>query len=147
MYQDFVEMLCALSDEGAEYLIVGAYALGAHGHPRATGDLDIWVRPSAENAPRVRRAIEIFGMPVDHIAVRELALTGLVLQFGFPPERIDIMTSVSGVTFDEAWPRRILVKIEGREHPVIGKDDFIRNKRASGRPKDLIDVHEIAKKP
>ena len=146
MNRDFVEMLCALSDEGAEYLIVGAFALGAHGHPRATGDLDIWVRASSENAPRVRRAIEVFGMPVDKIALRELALPGLVLQFGFPPERIDIMTSVSGVTFDQAWPRRVLVEIEGRPHPVIGEDDFVRNKRAAGRPQDLVDVDVLTKK-
>src|SRR5205823_14479470 len=103
MNRDFVEMLCALSETGAEFIIVGAYALAAHGHPRATGDLDIWVRASADNAPRVRRAIEVFGMPVETIAVEELAAPGLVLQFGFPPERIDVMTSVSGLMFDEAW--------------------------------------------
>ena len=146
MNRDFVEMLSALHDEGAEYLIVGAYALGALGHPRATGDLDIWVRASPENAPRVRRAIEVFGMPVERISVQELAAPGLVLQFGFPPERIDIMTSVSGVTFDEAWPRRIFITLGSKQHPVIGKDDFIRNKRALARPKDLLDVHEITKK-
>ncbi|HEY6141093.1 MAG TPA: hypothetical protein VI670_25330 [Thermoanaerobaculia bacterium] len=146
MNRNFVEMLCALSDAGAEYLVVGAYALAAHGHPRATDDLDIWVRASAENAPRVRRAIEVFGMPVEKISVEELAATGLVLQFGFPPERIDLMTSVNGVLFDEAWPRRITVNVEGREHPVIGKEDFIRNKRAAGRPQDLIDANVIAKK-
>lgn len=86
-------------------------------------------------------------MPVDQITVNELASVGLVLQFGFAPQRIDVMTSVSGVTFDEAWPRRIYVDIEGKQHPVIGKDDFIRNKRAAARPQDLIDADVIAKKP
>lgn len=145
MNRNFVEMLSALSDADADYLIVGAYALAAHGRPRATDDLDIWVRASPENALRVRRAIDYFGMPVENISVDELAKPGLVLQFGFAPQRIDIMTSVSGVTFDEAWPRRIIVDIEGKQHPVIGKDDFIRNKRSAGRPKDLLDVHEISK--
>jgi len=85
-------------------------------------------------------------MPVDKIAVEELSAPGLVLQFGFPPERIDVMTSVSGVVFDEAWPHRISVDIEGKQHPVIGKEEFIRNKRAAGRPQDLVDADVIAKK-
>jgi hypothetical protein len=144
--QNFVEMLSALFDAGADYLIVGAHALAAHHQPRATKDLDIWVRASRENAERVRRAIETFGMPVDKIFVDDLASPGLVLQFGFPPQRIDVMTSVTGVTFDEAWPRRIYVEVEGKQHPVIGKEDFIRNKRATGRPQDLVDAERIAKK-
>lgn len=143
MNRDFVEMLCALADAGADYLIVGAYALAAHDCPRATGDLDIWVRASSENAPRVRRAIENFGMPVEQISISELAAPGLVLQFGYEPQRIDIMTSVSGVTFDEAWPNRIYVDIEGRQHPVIGRDDLVRNKRATGREKDLLDLRAL----
>jgi len=144
--QNFVEMLSALFDAGADYLIVGAYALAAHHQPRATKDLDIWVRASRENAPRVRRAIEIFGMPVDNISVDDLASPGLVLQFGFPPQRIDVMTSVSGVTFDEAWPSRIFVDVEGKQHPVIGKDELIRNKRAAGRAQDLVDIQALKKK-
>jgi len=139
-------MLSALFDAGADYLIVGAYALAAHHQPRATKDLDIWVRASRENAPRVRRAIEIFGMPVDNISVDDLASPGLVLQFGFPPQRIDVMTSVSGVTFDEAWPSRIFVDVEGKQHPVIGKDELIRNKRAAGRAQDLVDIQALKKK-
>lgn len=146
MNQNFVEMLSALFDAGADYLIVGAYALAAHHQPRATKDLDIWVRASRENAPRVRRAIEIFGMPVDNISVDDLASPGLVLQFGFPPQRIDVMTSVSGVTFDEAWPSRIFVDVEGKQHPVIGKDELIRNKRAAGRAQDLVDIQALKKK-
>ncbi len=145
MNRNFVEMLSALFDAGADYLIVGAYALAAHDRPRATGDLDIWVRASRENAERVRRAIEIFGMPVENISVDDLATPGLVLQFGYPPQRIDVMTSVSGVTFDEAWPRRIVVDVEGKQHPVIGKEELIRNKQALGRAKDLVDVEELTK--
>jgi len=136
-------MLCELSDAGADYLIVGAYALAAHDRPRATADLDIWVRASADNARRVRRAIESFGMPVDRISVEDLEEPGLVLQFGFPPQRIDVMNSIDGITFDEAWPNRILIDVEGRQHPVIGKDDLIRNKRAAARAQDLVDVAEL----
>ena len=93
MNRNFVEMLSALFDSDADYLIVGAYALAAHDRPRATKDLDIWVRASRANAKRVRGAIEVFGMPVDKISVDDLANPGLVLQFGFPPQRIDVMTS------------------------------------------------------
>jgi len=141
--RNFVEMLCAFSDAGADYLIVGAYALAAHDCPRATGDLDIWVRASAENAPRVLRAIDTFGMPIDGLSPAELSGPGLVVQFGFEPQRIDIMTSITGVTFDDAWPNRIYVEIEGRQHPVIGRQDLITNKRATGREKDLLDLKAL----
>lgn len=146
MNRNFVEMLSALSDAGADYLIVGAYALAAHDRPRATGDLDIWVRASRDNAERVRRAIGEFGMPVENISIEDLAAPGLVLQFGYPPQRIDVMTSISGVTFDEAWPRRIAVEIEGKQHAVIGKEELIRNKRTVGRAKDLLDVDALERK-
>ena len=82
-------------------------------------------------------------MPVDNLSVDELATPGLVVQFGFPPHRIDLMTSVSGVTFDEAWPNRIFIDAGGKRHPVIGREELIRNKRATGRPRDLIDVDEL----
>jgi len=141
--RNFVEMLCALSDAGADYLIVGAYALAAHDCPRATGDLDIWVRASAENAPRVLRAIDAFGMPIDGLSPAELTAPGLVVQFGFEPQRIDIMTSITGVMFDDAWPNRMYVDIEGRQHPVIGRQDLITNKRATGREKDLLDLKAL----
>jgi len=141
--RNFVEMLCALSDAGADYLIVGAYALAAHDCPRATGDLDIWVRASEENAPRVLRAIDAFGMPIDGLSPAELTAPGLVVQFGFEPQRIDIMTSITGVMFDDAWPNRMYVDIEGRQHPVIGRQDLITNKRATGREKDLLDLKAL----
>ena len=143
MNRNFVEMLCAFSDAGADYLIVGAYALAAHDCPRATGDLDIWVRASAENAPRVLRAIDAFGMPIDGLSPAELTAPGLVVQFGFEPQRIDIMTSITGVMFDDAWPNRIYVDIDGRQHPVIGRQDLITNKRATGREKDLLDLKAL----
>jgi hypothetical protein len=127
-------MLSALFAAGAEFLIVGAHALAAHGTPRATGDLDIWVRPARENAPRVLAALRSFGAPLFDLTVEDLEQPDLVFQMGLPPNRIDLLTGISGVTFEEAWPDRLLAVVEGRELPFIGKAALIRNKRAAARP-------------
>ena len=140
MNRDFVEMLSALSAAAAEYLVVGAHAMAAHGVPRATGDLDIWVRPSPVNAPRVRDALGRFGAPLHDLTLQDLGGPDLVFQIGVPPARIDILTSISGLSFEEAWPHRLTVPIGGLRVPVLGRDDFLRNKRAVGRPKDLADI-------
>ena len=100
MNRDFVEMLSALSDAGAEYLLVGAHALAAHGRPRATGDLDLWVRATPQNARRVWSALLEFGAPLDGITVEDLSTPDVVFQIGLPPSRIDLLTSISGVEFD-----------------------------------------------
>jgi hypothetical protein len=143
MNQDFVEMLAALSDAGADYLVVGAHALAAHGIPRATGDLDIWVRPTPENAARVWAALEAFGAPLHALELQDLYSPEVVFQIGLPPNRIDLLTSISGVAFDDAWRDRIIVTVSGQDVPTIGRDDFIRNKKAVGRPRDLADVAEL----
>jgi hypothetical protein len=140
---DFAEMLSALSDEGADYLLVGAYAMGAHGVPRATGDIDIWVRPAAPNAARVMRALVRFGAPLLNLTVEDLARPGTVFQIGLPPRRIDLLTAIDGVGFDEAWSSRIEAKMGGLTVPVLGREALIRNKRAAGRPKDLVDVQVL----
>ncbi len=140
-------MLSALSGEGAEFLIVGAYAMAAHGVPRATGDLDIWVRPSSANAARVMRALRRFGAPVFDLTESDLARTGTVFQIGQPPSRIDILTSVDGVTFGSAWPRRMSSRVEQIDVAVIGYDELLRNKRAAARPKDLVDVGILEANP
>ena len=140
MNRDFVEMLSALSAAGAEYLVVGAHAMAAHGVPRATGDLDIWVRPSAANAARVRDALARFGAPLHDLTIEDLAAPDTVFQIGLPPARIDVLTSISGVSFEAAWPRRLTVRLEGLGVPVLGREDFLRNKRAVGRPKDIADI-------
>jgi hypothetical protein len=140
MNRDFSDMLSALSAGGAEYLVVGAHALAAHGRPRATGDLDLWVRPTPENAGRVWRALAQFGAPLGSLSVADLEHSGIVFQIGVPPCRIDILTSIDGVDFDEAWPRRIHVSIGPNEVPVLGREDLVANKRAAGRPKDLADL-------
>ncbi|MBC8647746.1 MAG: hypothetical protein H7X85_11310 [Thermoanaerobaculia bacterium] len=144
MNRDFVEMLSALSEAGAEFLVVGAHAMAAHGVPRATGDLDLWVRANADNAGRVLIALERFGAPLFDLAAGDLASTGNVFQIGQPPNRIDILTSISGVDFDDAWKNRMTIEAGGLSVPVLGKQDFIRNKRAVGRPRDLRDLEMLA---
>ena len=143
MDRNFRDMLSALRAADADFLIVGAHALAVHGKPRATGDLDIWVRPTVQNAARVYRALVEFGAPLHGITVADFATPHTVYQIGLPPSRIDILTGIDGVTFDEAWPRRVQVSQPGLELPVLGRDDLIANKRAAGRPKDLVDVAEL----
>ena len=140
MNRDFAEMLSALSEAGAEFLIVGAHALAAHGVPRATGDLDIWVRPTSTNARRVLRALASFGAPLHDLTLDDLTKSDTVFQIGVPPSRVDILTGITGVRFDDAWPRRVALDLEGAAVSVIGRADFIANKRATGRLKDLADV-------
>jgi hypothetical protein len=144
MERDFVEMLSALSAARAEFLVVGAHAVAAHGVPRATGDLDVWVRPSTENADRVLQALRSFGAPLHDLTRDDLSRPDTVFQIGVTPCRIDILTSISGgIDFDSAWTRRSDLAIEGVKLSCIGRDDLIINKRACGRPQDLADVARL----
>lgn len=143
MNRDFVEMLSVLSDAGAEYLVIGAHALAAHGQPRATGDLDIWVRPSSINADRVWAALQEFGAPLHNLTREDLHTPDIVFEIGVAPSRIDILTSIAGVEFDDAWKTRMLVTAFGMEVPTIGRHDLIQNRRAVGRPRDLADIAEL----
>lgn len=136
-------MLAALSAAGADHLVVGAHALAAHGLPRATGDLDLWVRPTPENANRVWRALEEFGAPLHDLTREDLSHPGVVYQIGLVPRRIDLRTSITAVSFEEAWENRVTVEIESIEVPVLGRSDLIRNKRAVGRTRDLADIEEL----
>jgi Nucleotidyl transferase AbiEii toxin, Type IV TA system len=137
---DFSEMLSAFSAEGVEFLLVGAYALAVHGLPRATGDLDLWVGTAGENPQRVRRALKRFGAPLEQLSAKNLTQPDVVFQIGVAPRRIDVMTSIDGVAFVEAWDRRFEARVEGLTVPVISRDDLIRNKKAAGRPQDVADV-------
>ena len=145
MNRDFAEMLDALSAAGAEFLVVGAHALAAHGTPRATGDLDIWVRPTRENAQRVWAALEQFGAPLTDLTIDDLSTPEVVFQIGLAPSRIDILTALTGLEFEPAWTARIIIPVEGRMLPFISRDDLIRNKRALGRPRDLADVDDLTR--
>lgn len=145
MNQDFLDLLRALSAAEARFLIVGAHAVSYHAEPRTTGDLDIWVEASLENAPRVYKALESFGAPLSDLAPDELAHGDLVFQLGVPPRRIDILTSISGVSFQQAWPERVAASIGDVQFHIIGAKHLLHNKRAAGRPKDLIDVLTLEK--
>lgn len=142
---DFLDMLQELQDASVDYIIVGAHAMAVHGVPRATGDLDILVRPTLENAQRVMNALRAFGAPVDAhgLTVEDLSTEGTVYQIGLPPRRIDIMTHISGVGFDEAWEGRELHAISALVLPFIGREELVRNKRATGRLKDTVDVEVL----
>lgn len=146
MNRDFVEILAGLSAAEAEFLVVGAHALAAHGCPRATGAIDIWIRPTPENAQRVWMALARFGAPIRDLTVRDLSNPNTVFQMGLPPNRIDIIVQIDGVVFEKAWPSRVQLKLGDLSIPVIGRADLIANKRAAGRPKDLADVAWIEAK-
>lgn len=147
--EDYRDMILALCDTGAEFLVVGAFAVSFHGHPRATGDIDLWIRPTRENAQRVLAALESFGAPVRALAISldDLCKPDMVCQLGQPPRRIDLLTSVSGVGFDDAWTHRVALEWRGREVAFLGRDQLIANKRASGRPKDLEDLRRLERQP
>ncbi len=143
MERDFVEMLSALNAAGADYLVVGAHALAAHGVPRATGDLDIWLRATPDNARRVLEALRFFGAPLFDLSIKDLTRPEVVFQIGVVPVRIDLLTSISGVAFEEAWEGRTQASVEGVSFGVLGRRELLRNKRATGRPKDLLDADTL----
>ena len=145
MTDDFRDVLFELTRAGARFLVVGAHALGVHGVPRATVDLDIWVEPTPENAQRVWLALAAFGAPLDSLALRpdDFARPDSVAQLGLPPWRIDILTAISGVSFDEAWGGRVEAPFGDILVQFLGREAFVRNKRASGRKKDLGDLESL----
>jgi hypothetical protein len=140
-------MLTLLLSEDVAFLVVGAYALAVHGYVRATGDLDIWVRPDVENAEKVWRALLRFGAPVETVGLTkdDLAQPGIVYQIGLPPRRIDILTEISGIGFEEAWGSRTMQTVERLEVAFLGREALLRNKRESGRDKDLADIKALDK--
>jgi hypothetical protein len=140
MNPDFVDLLRALSAAEVRFLIVGAYALALHGRPRATGDLDVWIDATPENAARVMRALASFGAPLTDVSVDDFSRPGVTYQIGVAPGRIDILTELTGITFDEAWPDRMRHSFGDVDVDFIGRAAFIRNKRATGRAKDLVDI-------
>lgn len=143
MNQDFLDLLRAFIDHDVRFMVVGAYALGVHGRPRATGDLDVWVDPTPENAERLVRALEQFGAPMAQVSAADFSRPGIVFQMGLPPLRIDVLTELSGLAFGEAWPGRTQAAFGPLSVDVIGREAFIKNKRASGRGKDLGDIEAL----
>lgn len=142
---DFRDLLLEFHAHDVEFLIVGAYAVAFHGVPRATGDIDIFIRPSTANAERAWNALAAFGTPLGsaNIEPRDLGTPGTVYQIGLPPRRIDILTTLSGISFDEAWASRQPAELDGHTVYFIGREALLRNKRASGRAKDLGDIQAL----
>jgi hypothetical protein len=143
MNRDFLDIIRALSAAEVRFLVVGAYAVNLYTDPRATGDLDIWVQPTAENAHRLMQALSDFGAPLDAISESDFSTPGVTLQIGVPPRRIDILTEISGVRFDEAWTGHTVHPFGTVTAPFIGKSAIIKNKKATGRPKDLADLERL----
>ena len=141
--EDYRDILHALSEEKVKFLLVGAYALAAHGYPRATMDIDIWVMPSPQNADAVLQALRRFGAPLHNLSKEDLQKDGTIFQIGVAPRRIDIITAASGLQFEETYARSLSVNIEGIEVHIPSIEDLIRNKRASGRTKDLADAEAL----
>src|SRR5450631_229021 len=141
--KDYKEMLECLLGENVRFLLVGAYAVAVHGFPRATKDIDFFVWATPENAANVMRALAKFGAPLHDISESDLSSEGTVFQIGSSPRRIDIITNISGVKFDQAYANKATIFIEGIGVPVISLEDLIANKRASARLQDLADVEKL----
>jgi hypothetical protein len=140
---DFSEFLALLNSENVEYLVVGGYAVGHHGYPRPTGDLDLWLSVSRESADKVVAVLRRFEFPVDAATAEMLSLPNRVFRMGVPPVRIELLTGVTGLRFAECYPRRVQATWSGVQVPLIARDDLIKNKRAAGRHKDLNDVERL----
>ncbi len=140
---DFRDMLVLLNEKEVEYLIVGGYALAFHGAPRFTGDIDIFVRPESENASRVLEALAAFGFRFPNLTAADFENPDRVVQLGVPPVRIDIITSISGVSWDEAAAAREQGYYGDVPVCYIGLREYIKNKRSAGRKKDLADIEAL----
>ena len=147
MNPDFKELLLAFDAHNVEYLIVGAHALAAHGHVRATKDLAVWVRPDDSTAEKVLQALSDFGAPLGELTVDDLSKTETIFQIGLPPLRIDIITDIEGVEFAEAWPDRLETLFGGVPAFVISRHHLITNKRTAARLQDLADVQQLELEP
>ena len=140
---DFRDLFVALNAAGCKYLLVGGYALAAHGIPRFTKDLDVWIEPDATNAGLVIEALGAFGAPQQHIVGVDFTASDTILQIGVPPSRIDILTAIDGVTFKDAWAARASMSFGGVPITTISRQHLIQNKRAGGRLQDLADAHQL----
>jgi hypothetical protein len=143
---DFADLLHEFNAAGVEFVIVGGQAFGFHAQPRYTKDIDLLVNPNPDNARRVYRALAAFGAPLDDLTIDDLSDTDVVFQIGVEPNRVDILTAIDGVTFDRAWESRQSGTYGSESMWVIGLEALIDNKRASGRPRDLLDVNELERR-
>jgi hypothetical protein len=141
--EDYKDMLQTLLDNEVKFLIVGAYALAAYGYPRATGDFDIWVEASAENSKKILSSLTSFGASTSGLTEKTFMEKGIIFQIGVAPRRIDFITHIDGVDFNDAYPSRKTIVMEGLNLPFISKENLIKNKKSTGRDKDLVDVKHL----
>jgi hypothetical protein len=141
--KDFRAFIQCLKDHNVQYLIVGGYAVALHGHPRYTKDLDVWISISVTNADKVVAAIKDFGFSSLQLQSEDFTQPDTIIQLGYPPNRIDLITSASGIDFSHAWPDRVVVNIEGLEINFIDLINLKKNKKASGRYQDLADIENL----
>ncbi|MDQ6893727.1 MAG: hypothetical protein M3167_13720 [Acidobacteriota bacterium] len=142
---DFRDLFAAFNAAQVRYLLVGGYALAFHGRPRFTKDLDVWLEPGVQNAARAYAALGAFGAPLNQLNVNDLERPGLIFQIGLAPNRIDVLTAIDGVTFENAWPDRQETRYSDQLVPVISRKHLIVNKRSTGRPQDVLDADELEK--
>jgi hypothetical protein len=140
---DFDEFFSSLIAHGVEFLVVGAYALAFHGAPRFTGDIDVFIRPGGDNAVRLLTAVEAFGFPTGDLQPADITNPDRLVQLGVEPVQIHIMSAISGVSWDEAWAGRATARFGANVVAFLGRSEFVKNKRASGRMKDLADIEAL----
>ncbi len=143
--KDFIDFLSLLNQHEVEYLVIGGHAMTAHNRPRYTGDMDIWVRPEVRNAERTVKVIEEFGFGSMQVTKEDFLTSKYFIQIGYEPVRIDVTADISGVTFEDAYPKKKIVNVQGIQIPFIGIRELIKNKLASGREQDLLDVKKLKK--
>lgn len=141
--EDYKEILQNLLSNKVKFLVVGAYAMGAYGYPRATGDFDIWVEASADNSQKIYKSLSEFGAPLCDITKKTFAQKGIIFQIGVSPRRIDIITHIDGIDFQKAYKSRENIKIENLSIPFISKENLIKNKQSTGREKDRLDANYL----
>ena len=141
--QDYKEIISLLLEEKADFLIIGAYAMAAHGFPRATGDIDIFIKTDQKNSQAIYNALLKFGAPLSQMSPQDFESDDLIFQIGLAPRRIDIITHIDAVSFQEALKAAMIIEIDELKVPVISKSALIKNKRSTGRAKDLLDVETL----
>ena len=140
MNSDFKELLSTFNDHQVKYLVVGGYAVIKYAEPRYTKDIDLWVKADKDNAAAVYKALRTFGAPLTGLTEDDFSHEGYFYQMGVAPVRVDLLMSIPGLEFEQAWDRRVMVDFDGIMVPFISKQDLIKSKKASGRPQDLIDA-------
>jgi hypothetical protein len=140
---DFDEFIACLNARGVEFLVVGAYALAFHGAPRFTGDFDIWIRPTLDNGARLIESLRDFGFPAPELTPDAVTNPRAMLQMGVDPVQIHVMSAISGVSWNEAWPQRVTGTCGRHQVAFLGRETFLQNKRAAGRPQDLADIDAL----